>query len=366
MKIIILGDSNSSHIIKWVKSLASKGLEILIISLSSIYNEQAYESEKIKIIGLNYSKSTINNNQSLKKLSYLFSIFRIKKIIKQYKPDIIHAHYASSYGTLATLTGFHPFILSVWGSDVFDFPKRSLLNKIIFKHILNKADKILSTSVIMSQEIIKYTNKTVIVTPFGINTHLFSPNSIKTIYKDSDIVIGTIKSLEEVYGIDTLIKTFKILVKKHPQLPLKLLIVGDGTKKQEYETLVKELDISTLVTFIGRINYDDIVNYHNQIDIPVFLSNSESFGVAALEASSCGKPVIASKVGGFTEIIKDNETGILVPPNNPSKAADAIEKLIYNKELLHSMGKAGRERVQKLYEWNDNLEQMINIYSKLV
>src|SRR5690606_14690363 len=113
---------------------------------------------------------------------------------------ILHAHYATSYGLIGALSGFKPFVLSVWGADVYDFPRRSKLHKKLFQYNLKKADLILSTSEIMRNELKKYTAKEVLVTPFGVDTSVFCKKDIAE--KDNSVInIGTIKSLEEKYGI---------------------------------------------------------------------------------------------------------------------------------------------------------------------
>ena len=89
---------------------------------------------------------------------------------------------------------------------------------------------------------------------------------------------------------------------------------------------------------------------------------ARALGWAVIEASACEKPALVSKVGGLPEVVKDGVTGFIVPPRNPEKAAEAIEKLILNKDLRVRMGQAGRERVKQLYNWDNNVGQMISIY----
>jgi glycosyltransferase involved in cell wall biosynthesis len=100
------------------------------------------------------------------------------------------------------------------------------------------------------------------------------------------------------------------------------------------------------------------------IDISVIVSNQESFGVSVIEAGACENPVVVSNVGGLPEVVEDGVTGIIVPAKNPIATADAIEKLILDKSLRESMGKAGRKRVEALYKWENNVEQMMEIYYK--
>ena len=279
----------------------------------------------------------------------------------------MHAHYATGYGLLGSLSGFSPFILSVWGGDVYSFPKKSFIHKFIIKYNLKKANKILSTSRVMANETKQYTKKNIIVTPFGINRKVFYPKKVEnTLFKKEDIVIGTIKTLESKYGIEYLIKAFKILVDKHPDLPLKLLIVGGGALEDYLKLVVHELNIVDKVVFTGKVNYKEVPAFHNMISIFASLSifDSESFGVAILEASATGVPAVVTNVGGLPEVVENGKTGFVVPKENSQKAAEAIEKLVLNKDLREEMGRNGINRVKELYDWTNCVDQMISIYKQ--
>jgi len=89
--------------------------------------------------------------------------------------------------------------------------------------------------------------------------------------------------------------------------------------------------LTTRLIFTGKVPYNEVPKYQNMLTISVSVSDSESFGVAILEASACEKPVVVSNVGGLTEVVEDGVTGIIVPPRNPEKTAEAIEKLLLDK-----------------------------------
>ena len=361
MKILFLSNPNSVHTIKWVKALAKNNIDIIVFGLGNLTVDDYKNIQNIKIEILN--QDIIRNEGSFSKFKYLKALPKVKQIIKEFRPDIIHAHYATSYGLLGTLSGFHPFILSVWGSDVFSFPKKSFIHKTILKYNLKKADKILSTSYIMEQETKLYTDKDIEVTPFGIDMQQFKPTYTKEkLFKKDDIVIGTVKTLEEKYGIEYLIRAFKIISDKYKKLPLKLLIVGGGSLEYSLKKLTQELNIEDKTTFTGNVAFLDVPKYHNMLSVSVSVSNSESFGVAIIEASSCAKPVIVSNVGGLPEVVDNGVTGIVVNPRDPEDTAKAIKKLILDKRLSKRMGNNGRDRVNKLYNWKNNVKQMIDIY----
>jgi len=369
MKLLLLASPTSTHTIKWAKSLAKKDVDIFIFGLSD-YDKSVYENfENIKVYSLGYKRNIIMGKEgNVSKLRYLKALPAIKKIIKSYKPDIVHAHYASSYGLLGALSGFHPLIISVWGSDIFNFPRKSFLHKRLIKFNLKKADKILSTSNIMAKETQRYTNKEIQVTPFGVDLNIFKPMKVESIFVEKDIVVGTIKALEKKYGIDYLIRAFQIVSSRHPRLPLRLLIVGNGSQEEDLKKLVSKLDIKNKVIFAGRIKHTEVPKYHNMLSIflAISISNCESFGVAVIEASACEKAVVVSNVGGLPEVVEDLKTGLVVPPKDPKKTAEMIEKLIFDQNLRKALGKAGRQRVKKFYDWQENLQKMINIYTETI
>ena len=181
-------------------------------------------------------------------------------------------------------------------------------------------------------------------------------------------VIGTVKTLERKYGIEYLIKAFKILSDKYPELPLKLLIVGGGSLETELKNLAKELGIWNKTIFTGKVPFEEVPVYHNMlsVSVSVSVSESESFGVAVVEAMACGKPVVVSNVGGLPEVVEDGKTGFVVPPKNPEKTAEAIERLVLDKDLRKNMGQAARDRVINLYNWDNCVDRMIKIYDEAI
>jgi len=361
MRVLILADANSSHTIKWVNSLKEVdgitiGLWSLNVPKSNIYCDCA----NLKIASAKVSQQ---RNGFFKKLRYLTSVFHLRKFIKKFKPDIVHAHYASSYGLLGRIAGFRPLLISVWGSDVFAFPKKNRLFKDILRGNLNSANLILSTSHIMKEETRKYTRKEIIVTPFGIDTEIFKPQPK---YKHREFVIGTVKTLEKIYGIQYLIHAYKIFKDRNPTANSSLLIVGGGSQFEVLRDLARQLDVYESVTFVGSVSPNEVPRYHNMMDISVFLSLEESFGVAVLEAMATERPVIVSDAVGLKEIVDNGVNGIIVPKMDIESSAFALEKLFWDEELRRKLGYNARRTVQHKYEWKNNVLQMEAIYSSIV
>lgn len=352
MKICYLAPANSVHTMKWARHFVERGYKVSLISFDNpVWDIPGLEFIKIKRL--------LNS-----RLDFALNVNKTKDILRNIRPDILHAHYATDYGFLAAMTGFHPFIISVWGSDIYITPKRSPFHKWLVKFNLSRADEVCSTSHAMAEEIMKYMgkNRHINITPFGVDTASFM--ALNHVRGNKEIVIGTIKALSKGkgYGTDLLIDIFAQLSKDFDFLRLK--IVGDGEQKSELVAKTRLLGVSDKVEFLGQILHERVMEFLSKIDIYCCLSRSESFGVAPLEASSCGIPVIASRVGGLPEVILDGNTGILVDVNKKDQIKDALKKLIMDPEARREMGNNGRIFVKKKYEWRNNAAIMEKIYQK--
>lgn len=371
MRILYLADGASVHTKKWVCSLLKEGHIIHLFSLNKFDSSDYTDTQNQFTYTINDLSQHKTKWGGLNKLSYLKVIPNLKKTISAFAPDIIHSHFASSYGLLGARSGFHPLIISVWGYDVFHFPNRSFIHKRMIRSNLSQADKILSTSHVMAKQTNKFTRKHIEVTPFGIDTEIFKAD--KTILKKSvfpfnneDIIIGTAKPLEDKYAIDHLIQAFAMLTKKHPELPLKLSIAGKGSAKNKLIGLTQKLGVEKDVYFAGQLKHDKVPEFLNALDIFSALSLEESFGVAVIEAGACEKPVVVSDEGGLPEVVENNKTGFIVPKGDIGSAADALEKLIMDRALREQFGKTGRARVKKMYDWTVCVEQMQKIYREVI
>ncbi len=367
IKLLILSNPANPHTIKWVKALDKEGFKIFVFGLSN-YDKNIYnECYDVRIYSYGFDNTLFTKSDgAFSKIVYLKALKKLKKVIQEFKPDILHSHYATSYGLLGALTGFHPYIISAWGSDVYDFPKKSFLHKLILKFTLSKAERILSTSKIMAEEVKLYSNKEIEITPFGVDTDLFKPMQSESLLKENEIIIGTVKTLEVKYGIENLIKSFKIIRDKHPELSLRLLIVGTGSQEPYLKKLVSDSDLEKCTTFTGFIKPEEIPRYQNMITVPVFLSLHESFGVSVIEALACEKPVIVTNVDGFKEIVTNGENGLIVPVDNIEQTVAAIEELIFDIKLRKNFGMQGRELVVKHFNWKNNVNQLVKTYSGLI
>lgn len=357
MKICYLADINNYHTKKWCNYFLSRGHEVIIISLSQ------GEIPGCKSYCFNFKD--VKKLNTIKKIGYLHNLRKIKKILDKEKPDILHSHYVSSYGLIGVLTGYKPHIVSLWGSDILLFPKKSFIHKFIISRILNSKTHIFSTSKYMIREADKYFkgNKDIYLTPFGVNLNLFQPRDINN---SKSFIIGVNKSLEKISGIDLLLKAFSQILADNKDANIELRIAGEGSQRESLIKLAEELHIKENVKFYGFLNQKEIVLFLQELDIAIYPSLSESFGVAAVEAQACGIPVIASDVDGFKESTVPGETSLLFENGNTVDLKNKILSLYKDENKRESMKLKGLEYVRKNFDIESNFSFVFKYYCKII
>jgi L-malate glycosyltransferase len=350
MRLLFIAFGQSIHTIKWVKYFADSGNDVLLASF--------YPAKPIDNVDVRYIPCANKNLVFLK-------VWAIRKLIREFNPDMVHAHYASSCGLVAALSGFHPFILSVWGDDILEFPRKSPIHKLAVQQTILHADYVTATSNMLAEKtsaLIKHRKK-ISVIPFGVNLNLFKPGASSSKEK---ITIGTARSFTSKYGLEYLIRAFAQLRQKYPKIALTL--IGDGPLRQSMQSLAISLGIAEDISFTGALPNDEVAVMLRGFDIFVMPSVGEGdvFGVAAVEAMAAGLPVIATRVGGLPEVVDDGKTGKIVDPANVDSLIAGIEPYIESEELRIAHGHQGRIKAEKQYDWAQNALMMDSLYRKIL
>ena len=241
------------------------------------------------------------------------------------------------------------------------------------QHIIDSAKALVVSTSIEQNDISKLyevNGAHIEVIPPGVDTTLFSPaetrkarQKLKLPNKRTILYVGRIEPLK---GLDILLRAIALLDDK---TDVHLLIVGGNLDKdielERLRTLAASLGISDIVTFTGSVNQRQLPIYYNAADIFVLPSWYESFGLAALEAMSCGTPVVVSRVGGLTTFIDHGKTGNLVPWRCPDAFARNLETLLDNPALRQAMGSAARSKATRM-SWAAMASNMLACYHKAV
>lgn len=170
--------------------------------------------------------------------------------------------------------------------------------------------------------------------------------------------IGTISELHKNKGLDILIESCELILKKHPET--KILVLGEGEERKFLEKKIKEKNISSNFILVGH--FKNASKYLKAFDIFVLPSRTEGLPYALLEAGLAGLPCLASKVGGIPEIISENQNGLLATAGDKNSIKQKLEILIENKELREKLGKNLERTVVEKFDLKNMVELTLNIY----
>jgi L-malate glycosyltransferase len=354
--VALLGPANIVHLQRWAAALAGRGWRVSVITQHGLGALPLPATVELHVLPARGS------------WGYFCNALALKKMLQRLRPDVLNVHYASGYGTTAGLVGFEPMLLSVWGSDVYEFAQQSTFKGWLLRRNLRQATAIASTSHAMAAQVQRLTpeRKNVSITPFGIDMTHFCPVVVR---RSGGLTLGIVKALAPTYGIDLLIRAFHLL-RRDPEVlaqqpQLQLLIVGSGPQQSELQALVRELELDACCQWVPAVAHADVPGWLRRMDVFVAPSRSESFGVAVVEASACGLPVIVSDVGGLPEVVRHGETGWVVPGNDVVALTAACKRLVLSAALRERLGTAGREHVLRHYEWQSCVDRMLACYDQL-
>jgi len=216
------------------------------------------------------------------------------------------------------------------------------------------------------------------IVPCGVDTHLFKPSSSRQAKSHLSLPdkrhILFAGRIDPIKGIDVLLKAMSIVKDQGDTADaIRLLVIGgDGdhptctrdSELHKLKQLTAHLELSDMVTFLGPQNQELLPFFYAAAEMCVLPSRYESFGMVALEAMACGRPVIASHVGGLPTFIQDKATGFLVPGGNEKLLAEKILTLLTDASLRARMGKEARQKAKE-FSWQKITRQIISLYTAL-
>lgn len=259
---------------------------------------------------------------------------KIVNVALHEKLDILHVHYAIPHASVALLAkqilhskGMHlPIVCTLHGTDITLVGKDSSYKPVI-TYAINQSDAVTAVSESLKQDTLRHfevTNEIHVIYNF-IDTSHYKFNLDNCIKKftspNGEKVIMHISNFRPVKRVLDVIRAFELIKKS---IPSKLVMIGDGPERQPAEDLAKELDISQDIIFLGKIKSTE--NILPCADLFILPSDTESFGVSALEAMASGVPVISTNVGGIPEVQIHGKTGFL---SNVGDYADMAKNAIY-------------------------------------
>jgi len=326
-------------------------------------------------------KLTIYPGYGPKVLSWLRSYSKARKICRQNKVNIIVTQDAllgflgvmlrREFGCRLQINAFGLEIFSDW------WLKSSWLNRIyalIMRWTLRRADLIRTDATRSRTTLInklKIKPEKVVVIPalptqesidqFKVANGKAVRSSLKG--NEYDKIVLFVGALEKVKNISSLLRAAKLVLVDCPRTLF--VIIGSGPERVNLEKLGRELGISQNINFTGIVPYDQLPAYYASCDVVVLPSWSEGLARILMEASLAAKPIVATDVGGATDIVIDGETGYIVPVNDSRQLAERMKELLQNPQKASKMGDKGYQRAVSIFDFEVNTRKLISAWETM-
>ncbi len=355
MKICIFGDASSVHLQRIVPGLVERQAEVHVVSHKSA-----------QLPGATVERFCIPK-PSLKNPRRWTSRWRhyLDGFLKKF--DVVHIHFLHDWGFTPDQLEAGCVIATPWGSDIVPPPGEECPSQALTMSridLLQSAKTVAVWGAKFAAEVARFASideESIDLLPLGVDTSLFDPGDRATSRQDDVQRVGFFKGFRPVYGPTYLMRAMPTVVEEVPNV--RFHMIGDGPQLVDCKRLSGLYEVENHVKWIRRQPYGNMPNYLSMWDLTVIPSVCESFGAAALESSAMRVPVVASDVGGLSDTVRHDETGLLVPSKAPEQLADAIIQLLQDGKRRVAMGNAGREMVRRQYEWDTILDKWMSTYT---
>ncbi len=368
------------HIQDLVNGLVKRGHKVTIITAPHPEGIKKEEKENLTIYYLK-SKPKYLREKFYKESAELF-----EKINKQEKFDIVHSQSTLACGYAKYCKKKIPIVVTLHGTSLNDIksllkPKSLsrfflmlpfyLKTRLIDEPILfGKADKIITVSKELEEDIKiqhKIPEEKLIVIPNGVDTNKFKPLDISDLkeklnIKDEKVIVscGTIRKQK---GFHLLIKILPEISRKQK---VKLIIIGTGPYLENLKRMSIQYKVADKVLFIGSIPHEKLPIYYNLADIFVFVTLlKEAFPLVVIEAMACGRPVIASKIGGIPTAVENYRDGILIEPGNLKELKEKILEVLRDEGLSKKLKKNARQKAIGKFSLDKMVDDTVKVYQEL-
>jgi glycosyltransferase involved in cell wall biosynthesis len=354
-------------------ALINRGHKVCI--LTSSHGKQDYLNEvdkRIKIIAVDFKKRLFWGSWILDQFFSLFDLFysyslarKLRQVIKDYRIDIVESPDWLFEGLFYAFKKPAPLVVRLHGHEFRKYSAFNLSRRIrrwFERLLILNADSVVS----VSESYLSFAKKqfnikaagAITISP-GVDQDIFYPDKTKAPAEKNILFVGRLNAQK---GINILAEAIPLILSKFPEA--KFTIIGKGDEAAIRKHLNE--DLNKRVVFNGGMEHNRLAQFYNNAVICVFPSLYESFGITAVEAMACGCPVIATKVRGFTEYLKDGYNGILVDPNDSASLAGAIGNLLDDSKLRERLGEAAYQTAKEKYDLKKICDRTINHYAEVL
>ena len=355
IRIVIFGNPNMVNVPRWQQGLVEAGAEVYVLST---HIQTSPDPFTLPVAARRFDFLP-------DKLHYFLAVPAARRLLAQLNPDLVLGYFVTGYGTIAALSGFRPLVQVTSGDDILISPQHPILGKLV-RFNLRRADLIVAWAPHMRQavEAQGIAPDKIFTLPRGIPLDRFSTLASSDLAADQPFRLISTRSLYAAYHIDRLIQAIKLL--HQAGIACSLTIVGEGPEREALEQLVRELDLTAQVRFVGLISNDDLGALLAQQTAYISVNKSDGVSASLLEAMAVGLfPIVYDNVSN-RYWVEPGENGLLIADNTPKTIAAAIRQALTNPALCQRAAAANRRIIAERGDLRRNSAIYLERFERLV
>jgi glycosyltransferase involved in cell wall biosynthesis len=289
----------------------------------------------------------------------------LKRIIKEIKPDLIHAGPIQTCAFLAVLSGFRPILTMSWGFDLMEDAQRNGWWRWVTGFTLKHSNFFTSDAQVTRAKAVAFgmnPDRTVVF-PWGVDLERFRPKPPK-VKSQRPIVLFCNRAWEPRYGVDVLAQAFVKVAQLHKDVSL--LLLSGGSQAQSVRQILMNGGVIDRVRFGGQISQTDMPRWVRMADLYISPSHVDGSSVSLMEALACGLPALVSDIPANKEWVSEGVNGWLFPDGNAGALAEKILAVSAQKKKMAQIGRAARKSAEERADWKKNFAVLLDAYEKAI
>jgi glycosyltransferase involved in cell wall biosynthesis len=360
MKLIYFSLGYSTHDYRFLKSISDGGHEVFFVQLEG--NQRQVES---RTMPEHVHQVIWKGGREPFRWGNLLKLTRdFRRIVKDLRPDLIHAGPIQTCAFIAVLSGFRPILTMSWGFDLMDDVHRNKWWEWVTKYVLRNTDFFTSDANVTKDKAVAYgmnPEKTVVF-PWGVDLEHFSVRKAEGRNADGFVLFCN-RSWETRYGVDVLARAFVKVAQQREDV--RLILLGGGSQGANIRRILQSGGVEEYVTFGGQISQTDLPHWYHMADLYISPSHVDGSSVSLMEALACGLPCLVSDIPANKEWVFENENGWLFRDGDADHLAEKILAAMNQRGKLPEIGRSSRRSAEMRADWKKNAEALMNVYRSL-
>lgn len=360
MRLAFIGDPNSVHVRRWMAFFLDRGHEIFLLEGFGAEIRPGLDP-RVRV-----ERYQAHGRYRLPLLSLIQTRRNLRRALDRIRPDVLHAHFVRRYGWQAGLAGFHPLVVSGWGSDVLVGSLRTWRVRWRDRQTLRAADLVTVVSPFMRDAIIANGARAerVELVHHGVDTARFTPGPAKHELAGHRVILSP-RAIRPLYRHETVIAAFATLAED--TVLVMSALDADPVYLGRLREQMRDLGVTERVRVLDRIGEEDLPGHYRSASVVVSVPESDSFPVTLLEAMACGTPIVAGDLPPIRAVLEPLAPETLVPIGDPAALAAAITRTLdLNPPARDALASVLREHVVRTADYEANMSRMEELYRRLV